>query len=116
MSKYHTAPAADRTIGGIRFDSKAEMDRYLFLRMLERAGKIRDLERQVEYVLIPAYKHPVHGTARAVRYFADFRYLEVSTGRRIVEDVKGAKTDVYRIKKTLLLWRYPDIDFVEVAV
>jgi hypothetical protein len=114
VNKYGTAPAAARTIGGVRFDSKAEMTRYLQLRMLEVAGKIRDLELQVEYALTPSFTSPAHGKIRPIRYFADFRYLEVSTNRVIVEDVKGCLTDVYRIKRTLLLWKYPDINFVEI--
>jgi hypothetical protein len=96
------------------FDSKAEMHRYLFLRDLERRGVIKDLELQPEYVLIPGFSSSKHGKQRPVRYYADFRYLEIKTGRRIVEDVKGCITDSYRIKRTLLLWRYPDVDFVEV--
>jgi hypothetical protein len=116
MNKYGTAPAAERTLNGIRFDSKAEMKRYIELRMLERSGAIEALEMQTEFVLIEGFVHQVHGRLRPVRYRADFRYREVSTGRVIVEDVKGVRTDVYKIKKTLLLWRYPDIDFREVQV
>jgi hypothetical protein len=114
MSKYGTAPAAQRTYNGIRFDSKAEMNRYLILRALERAGKIRDIELQPEFVLIPGFNHPHFGKMRAVRYRADFRYEEIISGRKIVEDVKGCVTDSYRIKRTLLLWRFPYIDFVEI--
>lgn len=113
-SKYGTAEPSMRTMDGILFDSRAEMTRYVHLRMLERAGKIRDLERQVPYQLTTAFSHPAHGKIRAIVYRADFRYLETATNRVIVEDVKGAITDVYRIKRTLLLWRYPEINFVEV--
>jgi len=44
---------------------------------------------------------------------ADFQYFDVPTSKIIVEDVKGMKTEVYKIKKKLLLWRYPDINFIE---
>jgi hypothetical protein len=51
---------------------------------------------------------------RAIKYRADFRYFETSTGKTIVEDVKGMETPVYKIKRTLLLWRYPEVHLVEV--
>jgi hypothetical protein len=114
MNKYRTAPPALRTYNGILFDSKAEMNRYLDLLAMERAGIIRKLERQVEFVLVPGFKHQRFGTMRALSYRADFRYEEISSGRTIVEDVKGAITKVYRIKRMLLLSQYPGIDFVEV--
>ena len=114
MSKYGVSPAAHRTYRGQTFDSKAEMNRYIELLAMERVGLIRNIELQPEYLLIPGYKHPVHGTFRAMRYRADFRYLETSTNRVLVEDVKGMLTDKYRIKKMILLWKYPDIHFVEV--
>ena len=114
MSKYGTAPAAHRTYLGIRFDSKAEMNRYLELLALERVGKVRDIELQPEFVLIPGFTHAEAGKLRPLKYRADFRYQETAGNRIIVEDVKGCRTDVYRIKRTLLLWRYPDLHFVEV--
>jgi hypothetical protein len=114
LNKYGVSAPASRTFRGVTFDSRAEMNRYIELLAMERAGLIRDLELQPEYLLIPGFKHPVHGTFRAMRYRADFRYLETSTNRVLVEDVKGMLTDKYRIKKTLLLWKYPDINFVEV--
>jgi len=113
-NKYGTAEPSMRTMDGILFDSRAEMIRYIHLRLLERAGKIRYLERQVPYQLTTAFSNPTYGKIRAIVYRADFRYLETATNRIIVEDVKGAVTDVYRIKRTLLLWRYPEINFVEV--
>lgn len=116
MNKYGTAPAAQRTYDNITFDSKAEMNRYIELRMMERAGKVMDIELQPEFVLVPGFKHPVFGTQRVLRYRADFRYLDLATKKVVVEDVKGAITKEYRIKRMLLLWRYPDINFVEISV
>lgn len=114
MSKYGTAPAAERTINGRTFASKAEMNRYCLLLALQKAGRIADLELQPEFMLIPGFKHPEHGTFRALRYRGDFRYREVASGAVVVEDVKGYATDAYRIKKTILLWRYPDLIFREI--
>ena len=67
------------------------------LRILERAGKISDLKRQVKYELIPKQKGE-----RACTYLADFVYKD-SDGNTVVEDTKGVKTDAYRIKKKLML-------------
>lgn len=86
---------------GIRFASKAEMRRYVDLRLLERAGHIRDLEVQ------PAFPIEVinigNGEATQVGvYKADFRYFNVDHGGTVVEDVKGMSTVVYRLKKRLV--------------
>lgn len=81
--------------------------------LLQRAGTIQDLQRQVEFELIPAQREPdtigVRGGVKkgktlelAVKYVADFVYKE--NGKTIVEDVKGFKTPEYRIKKKLMLF------------
>jgi len=114
MNKYHVAPAADRTAHGHVFDSKAEMTRYYELAMLERAGEIKGLELQPAYELVPAYTTRKGEKVRAMVYRADFRYLRLRDNRIIVEDVKGKATEAYKLKKKLLLWRYPDINFEEV--
>lgn len=79
----------------VRFDSNAELERWQELRMLVRAGHIMDLERQVKY---PIAVNGFH----ICTWVADFQYCEVSTGETIVEDVKGCKTPVYRLKKRLV--------------
>lgn len=83
------------------------MRRYAELKMLERAGEISELELQPRFELCPATKH-----GRAIFYVADFRYRE--NGEVIVEDVKGHKTEVYKLKKKLLLAKYPMLNFREV--
>lgn len=98
---------------GYRFDSKAEAQRYIELALLVRAGEITALELQPEYELIPKHKRDGK-TVRAMKYKADFRYVD-SNGDTVIEDVKGMKTQVYKLKKKLLLWRYPELNFVEVA-
>jgi len=113
-NKYYVSAVHARTVDGIRFDSRAEMNRYLQLRMLERSGRIRDLERQVPYVLVPKYRRRNGSLCRGVTYRADFRYFDIVTDKEIVEDVKGAITEGYRIKRALLEWRYPELNFVEV--
>lgn len=79
------------------FDSQKERDRWCILRLLERAGRISDLKRQVSYELIPK-----QGTMRACSYIADFTYQE--NGKLVVEDCKGYRTEAYKIKKKLMLW------------
>lgn len=78
---------------GIIFDSKAESRRYLELKLLERGGFIRQLELQ------PEYKFEINGKLMFT-YRADFRYFESTS--RVVEDVKGVRTPVYRIKKKII--------------
>jgi hypothetical protein len=82
---------------GQKFDSVKEYHRWGCLRLLERAGKISDLKRQVSFELIPK-----QDGERACTYVADFTYYE--NGQYVVEDCKGFKTDVYRIKKKLMKW------------
>lgn len=90
-------------VDGIKFDSKAERDRWLNLQLLVKAKQISDLQRQVEYVLIPAQKRPSGGVERLCAYRADFVYVDVKTGKTVVEDVKGAVTPEFRIKRKLML-------------
>lgn len=101
-SKYHSAKTV---VDGIVFDSKREAKRYHELKLMERAGVIKDLQRQVRYELIPAFdaggKH-----YRPATYIADFVYTDVKTGKEIVEDVKGYRPDVYRLKSKLFAYRY----------
>lgn len=91
-SKYN----AERIeVDGIRFDSKKEANRYRQLRIMERAGIIKELQLQVPFVLIPK-----NANGREVKYIADFVYFQ--DGKKIVEDVKGFKTDVYRLKRRMM--------------
>lgn len=100
-------------IDGEIFDSKKEARRFQELKLMEAAGEITDLRRQVKYVLIPAQFEPdtigpkggVHKgkcLEREVAYYADFTYQK--DGETIVEDVKGLRTDVYILKRKLMLW------------
>lgn len=87
-------------VDGVPFDSKREATRWQELRLLERAGEISDLRRQVRYELVP--KLPGE---RPVDYIADFVYRD-KNGNEVVEDVKGVRTPVYVIKRKLMLWRH----------
>jgi len=73
-------------------------DRWGELKLLEAAGTIKRLERQVTY--------PLHafGGEEITSYVADFRYLEGS--HIVVEDAKGFKTATYRLKRKWMLAEY----------
>ena len=87
------------------FDSKKEHHRYFELKLLERAGRISDLERQVKYILIPTQKDKSGKVIeRECSYYADFKYFDHALGAEVVEDAKGVRTDAYKIKKKLMLW------------
>ena len=98
---------------GITFDSVKEYRRFCDLLLLEKAGAITDLQRQVEFVLIPAQREAdrigVRGGVikgktieQKCSYVADFVYNE--NGTTVVEDTKGFKTKDYIIKRKLMLW------------
>lgn len=109
-SKYH----AKRTeVDGIKFDSKAEAEHYANLKLLEKAGVIQGLELQPRFLLQDGFMYQGHHE-RKIEYVADFRYQR--DGKTIVEDVKGVKTDVYKLKRKLFLHKYGDeITFREVS-
>jgi len=92
------------------YDSAKEAGRAWQLKILERNGEIYDLREQVMFILQDKFKRDGK-SERAITYVADFVYMQ--DGKKIVEDVKGFKTDVYKIKRKMLLFRYPDIVFLE---
>ena len=95
MSKYGNIKTV--TSDGIKHDSIREANRWCELLLLQRAGMIQDLQRQVKFELIPKQEGE-----RSVHYIADFVYTE--NGIRVVEDVKGMKTKEYRLKKKMMLY------------
>ena len=86
---------------GITFDSAKEARRWSELLLLERAGVIQNLRRQVKYELIPSQRIGGKVVERACSYVADFVYEE--EGKTVVEDTKGYKTPEYIIKRKLML-------------
>lgn len=112
MSKYHSRKVIK---DGETFDSLKEYRHWCGLKLMERAGAITDLRRQVKFVLIPAQREedttgPRGGVIkgrlleRECSYVADFVYEQ--DGNTIVEDVKSpaTKTPEYKIKRKLMLW------------
>ena len=97
--KYKAKPV---TIDGIRFASQREGNRYRDLMMMQKAGAISGLELQPVFVLAPGVLVPGEKRKRpALRYMADFAYTDTD-GRRVLEDVKGVETPVFRLKIHLL--------------
>ena len=90
-------------VNGIEFDSKKEANRYQELLLMQRAGIITDLKMQVPYTLVPAFNLNKK-RYRAMNYVADFVYKE--NDQEIVEDTKGYRTEVYKIKKKLMAYIY----------
>lgn len=85
---------------GEKFDSQAECSRYASLLVMQKAGRISELTRQVSFILAP--KVIIGGVPkRSLIYRADFSYKD-ATGKPVVEDVKGALTAVYKIKRHLM--------------
>ena len=125
----HKYRAIKTTVDGITFDSKKEAKRYTELKLLEKTGMITHLELQ------PTYQITVNGV-NICKYKADFRYFTVRQENReqytnskgewivptmtgdkegqIVEDVKGFKTPIYRLKKKLVEACYPGTQIKEV--
>lgn len=104
-SKYHNKKTV---VDGIKFDSQKEAKRYQELKMLQQGGKIAELRLQVPFLLIPKQQ-----SERAVKYIADFVYLDIASGDMVVEDTKGYRTDVYKLKRKLFKWRYSEYKFIE---
>jgi hypothetical protein len=114
-SKYYNIKT--KSSDGIVFDSHKEARRWEQLLLLQKAGKIVELHRQVAYELIPAQyetyeryskkgdrlKDGQRLLERKVDYVADFVYTDAETGETIVEDAKGMRTKDYILKRKLLL-------------
>lgn len=95
------------TVNGETFDSAKEYRRWCELGLLQRAGEITGLMRQVPYVLIPPQKDQAgHLVERQVVYRADFVYVDNRTGATVVEDTKGMRTPEYILKRKLMRYIY----------
>lgn len=102
MNKYGNHKT---TVDGITFDSKKEAERYLQLKAMLNAGEISDLRLQVRIKLLDAFESNGH-KYKPLYYIADFVYLK--DGKFVVEDVKGYRTDVYKLKRKLFAYKYRD--------
>jgi|SaaInlStandDraft_4_1057021.scaffolds.fasta_scaffold02351_6 hypothetical protein len=105
-SKYGNRKVS-RTVQGVvyKFDSMKEARHFDLLRARLKAGEISDLCLQPKFELIPKMKFGEE-TLRKITYAADFGYIE--DGKQTIVDVKGMRTDVYKIKLRLFLQQYGD--------
>lgn len=100
MAKYSNKPCE---YNGQKYRSKRELKRHLDLLLLQQAGQIGELKREVPFELAPGAKIDGEKRARpAIRYVADFVYLDLRQNKVVVEDAKGVQTPVYRLKKHLM--------------
>jgi hypothetical protein len=106
MSKRpHKYRAVPTVIDGIRFASKKEAARYCDLKLLEKAGEIRELELQPRFPLYVCKRQ--NGELHKVcDYVADFRYRQGPRGILVIEDVKGMRTPTYRLKRKMVEAQY----------
>ena len=102
VAKYHNKKVE---YDGYTFDSIREKNYYIKLKLLEKAGKIKELELQKEFELQPSFKLN-NKTSRKITYRADFTYKTTEDDKLHVVDVKGFRTDVYRLKKKLFEYKY----------
>lgn len=109
-SKYHARKIEKY---GRTWDSLKELQGYERLLMLQRAGEIMDIELQPQFELQPAFIYQGK-KQRAITYKADFMVL-YADGRKEVIEVKGFKTRDYVLRRKLLLFKHPDINFVEIT-
>ena len=96
--KYH---AKKKEIDGIIFASGAEARRDMDLKLMEKAEVISNLKVHPKYILIPK--------PNQITWEADFEYMDVDTGKIVVEDVKGFATKDFRIKAKLFRHFRPEI-------
>ena len=98
---YNKYGAIKVKLDGYVFDSKLEAARYKFLKELERAGAVSDIE------VHPPYPCFIEGK-KICLYNADFKYKNAN-GEEVVEDTKGVQTDVFKLKKKLVEALYPGL-------
>jgi len=99
-------------VDGYSFSSKLEAKHYNELKLLLRAGYISALTLQKAFILQDKFKHDGK-TERAITYICDFYYIK--DGKEYAIDSKGFKTEVYKIKRKLFLFKYPHINFQEIT-
>lgn len=111
MNKYN---AKKTIVDNITFASQKEGNRYKELKLLEKAGVIKDLLLQPKFMLQDKYRHDGK-IIRPIFYIADFLYFDNSKGHTVIEDVKGFKNDkVYLLKKKWFNYKFSPLSILEV--
>lgn len=109
-SKYRSRKTV---VDGITFDSAKEAKYHIELKLRQKAGEIASFELQPTFILQEGFRTKNGKKEREIRYKADFRVV-YPDGREEIVDTKGYKTKEYLLKRKMLLFRYPEINFVEV--
>lgn len=98
-SKYNNTKA---TYGNLKFDSKRERERFVQLLAMQDTGEISQLRLQHTFTLREAYTLPSGERVKGTTYKADFTYYDAD-GKFVIEDVKGVRTDVYKLKRKMMI-------------
>ena len=113
-NKYHNKKCE---YNGIKFDSIKEKDWYMVLLNYKRNGRIKELELQKKFILQESFTDNQGNKQRAITYMADFFYYDTKLKCYIAEDVKSEATrndKVYKLKKKMFMYQYPNIVFKEI--
>lgn len=116
VNKYGAKPTF---VDGKRFDSKREAARYRFLKERQDRGEISNLELQPSFklksgdrpILLKSKGYP---NGRQATYFADFAYWCPVQEKRVIEDSKGFRTDIYKLKRAIVEAQFPGVKIIEV--
>ena len=100
-------------VDGMKFDSEFENQRWEDLKNMQRAKEIKNLRRQVKFELQPSYIKN-DKVIQPINYVADFVYYDINKRGFIIEDTKGYKTEIYKLKKKIFEYKYPDLEIKEI--
>ncbi|WP_179117787.1 DUF1064 domain-containing protein [Clostridium sp. BL-8] len=106
MGKYNNKKTY---IGNIKFDSQLEAEYYTYLQENRDKLGICEIELQVPFLLINTIRYNGH-TYSKIQYKSDFKVTYINGGIEVL-DTKGVETSVFKLKRRLLLERYPNINF-----
>ena len=106
-NKYHNKKTI---IDGFKFDSEMESHYYIYLKHLKEIGEVVAFELQPTFLLQEGFNTKEGKRIRCIEYTADFRVI-YRDGHEEVIDVKGKMTEVFKLKKKMLLYKYRDINF-----
>jgi len=109
-SKYNARKAV---VDGITFHSQKEARQYSELKLLQRAGEIRDIKLQPQFTLQPGFRDADGEWVKPIKYIADF-LVTYSDGRQEVLDSKGFRTKEYAIKRKMFLYTHGGMKFREI--
>ncbi len=111
---------------GFEFDSTSELNRYCELKLLVRAGEIKDLEVHPKYILQKGIKNDHGQSIPQWVYTADYAYFDIKGGFKCCEDVKSLNYDKagkkqgtatlrdYKLSRNEFMRQNPTVKFIEI--